>query len=96
MLEWIFERTDNDNSISQISPIGIIPKLSSLNIESLNMNNEQLVELFKIDKKFWAEELAEIQKYFDEYVNDSMPPEIYQQLENLQERINNMADWEFV
>jgi phosphoenolpyruvate carboxykinase (GTP) len=96
ILDWILRRCDSDDSIAEKTPIGFIPKLSSINVDGLNLKKENLMELFKIDKKFWMDEAEEIKKYFDEFVNESTPKEIYEQIDALTERIKTMADWEFL
>ena len=58
----------------------------------MDLKPEQVNEMFKIEKKFWVEEVAEIKKYFDEYVNESTPTEIYKQINDLAARINQMSD----
>lgn len=90
VLEWIFKRTDNINDISRESPIGILPTLESFDVSGLDVTKEQLEELFSLNKDFWIEEANEIKSYFDEYVNDSTPPEIYEQIQKLMERVNAM------
>jgi phosphoenolpyruvate carboxykinase (GTP) len=70
------------------TPIGILPNDNSINISGLDVTNEQMKELFTVDKKFWLEELDELKAYFDEYVNESTPPQIYQQIAALKERIS--------
>ncbi len=92
VLEWIFNRTDS--SISEETavetPIGYMPSEKSLNLNGLDISDEQIRELFSINKSFWSKEVEEIQNYFDENVNDSTPPEIYKQIENFKERLNSM------
>lgn len=96
VLEWIFNRCDNNQEIAEMTPIGYIPKANALDLKDLNISKDQMDELFKIDKKFLQEEADEIKEFLDENVNESTPKEIYQQLDFLNERIKTMADWEFV
>lgn len=96
VLDWILKRCDNVENIAEMTPLGYIPKQTSLNLEGLDLSNEKYRELFKLDKKFLESETAEIKKYLDENVNESTPKEIYQQLDFLNERIKSIKDWEFV
>ena len=89
VLEWIFKRTDGDDSIAQKTPIGYVPTADSLDVNGLDLTKEQINELLSIDKEFLREEVNEIRKYFDEYVNDSTPPEIYKQIDLFKERVEN-------
>jgi phosphoenolpyruvate carboxykinase (GTP) len=90
VLEWIFKRTDNEAGISHDSPIGILPNLDSFDVSGLEMPREKLEELFSLDKQFWIEEANEVREYFDEYVSDSTPSEIIQNIDKLTERVNAM------
>jgi len=96
VLEWVFKRCNGDKEICEVSPLGYVPKAASLNVEGLDVSKDDMRELFKIDKKFLQEEADEIKAFLEENVNVSTPKEIQQQLEFLYERINTMADWEFV
>ncbi len=88
VLEWIFNRTELANTnTAQETVIGYTPAPGSINLQGLNLNNDELKELFSVDKKFWAEEADLIQKYFDENVNDSTPNKIYKQLNDLKKRV---------
>jgi phosphoenolpyruvate carboxykinase (GTP) len=90
VLEWIFNRTENNESIATRSPIGFIPNKSALNTDGLNMKTEQLNELFSVDKSFWKQEATEIRRYFDENVNESMPDAVYKELSKLEERLDSL------
>jgi phosphoenolpyruvate carboxykinase (GTP) len=91
VLEWIFNRTEKKTTVDACnSPIGFLPYLKDINISNLNLNQEKLEELFKLDKNFWLTEADEIKQYFDEYVNDSTPPEVYDEINNLIKRIKKM------
>jgi phosphoenolpyruvate carboxykinase (GTP) len=86
VLEWIFNRVENKTNIANETPIGFLPKEDSLNIKNLNISNNDLKELISVDANFWKKEAEEIKNYFDENVNESMPSEIYNQLNNLKNR----------
>jgi phosphoenolpyruvate carboxykinase (GTP) len=92
VLEWIFNRTDENNneSIARKTPIGFMPTDKCIDVEGLDVSKQDLDELFHLDKQFWSDEAAKIKDYFDENVNDSTPDEIYNQIEALQQRISAM------
>ena len=87
VLEWVFNRVENKSNIENKTPIGYVPKQDSLNVENLNVSDNDLKELLSVDSNFWKNEVEEIKNYFDENVNDSMPSEIYNQLNNLKNRV---------
>ena len=89
VLEWVFKRTDNEPNTAQNSPIGLLPAADSFDLNGLNLDFK-LEEMLNIDKKFWIEEAEEIKTYFEEYVNESTPVEINNQIKQLVERVKAM------
>jgi len=87
VLEWILERV-GDKDVARESPIGLIPKPGSLNVEGLG--DIDMKELFSISPEFLRDECNEIEKYFKEQVNEDLPPEMWQELLNLQARTESM------
>lgn len=47
-------------------------------------------ELFSLPKEFWQDEVADLEKYFDEQFGNDLPNAISEELHNLKERVNNM------
>ncbi|RMZ94601.1 phosphoenolpyruvate cytosolic [GTP], partial [Brachionus plicatilis] len=87
VLEWIFKRTDGDDSIAQKTPIGILPKLDSFDLQGLEITNKEIQELFSLDKDFLLNEAEEICEFFNAYVGDSTPNEIIKQIDRFVMRI---------
>ena len=90
VLEWIFKRLDYGLNLARVTPIGIMPTFESFNLKGLNIKREDFEELFKLDKNFLLDEASELRQYFDEYVNDSTPKEIYHYLDQLVSRVKSM------
>lgn len=88
VLEWIFRRVDGEN-IANESAIGYIPKLNSLNLSGLEQPVD-LQELFRLPADFWQDEVKSIYKYFDEQVNDDLPPAIMEELKALEKRVSQL------
>ena len=88
VLDWICRRVDNEDC-AQTSAIGKIPKPGSLNLDGLQ-ENVDMDELFRLPKDFWQTEVQEIQKYFDEQVNDDLPSEVADELKKLEDRVKQM------
>ena len=84
VLKWIFERcSGSDNSVK--SPIGNLPK--SLDVEGLNLTEESIKALFKVDKKAWKEETIELRRYFKIF-DQRLPKELLNELNSLEENIS--------
>lgn len=62
-----------------------------LNLDGLK-EHVNLEKLFSIPLDFWEEEVKEIAKYFDDQVNDDLPAEIAEQLQQLRIRLEQMKD----
>lgn len=85
VLDWIVRRCDNED-IAKQTAVGLVPKDGSLNLSGLK-EDVDLNALFDLPKDFWENEVLAIQKYFDEQINDDMPPEILNELKNLGLRV---------
>ena len=88
VLKWIFDRVEDKPDIARVTPIGYLPKPEKLDLSGLNISDKDLEQLFQIDKNFWSREADEIKEFFDEYVTESTPDEIYNQINNLKKRIS--------
>ncbi|KAF6025345.1 PCK1 [Bugula neritina] len=87
VLSWIMDRVANKD-VAMESPIGLIPKPGSLNVEGLG--DIDMKELFSVSPEFLRDECVEIDKYFKEQVNEDLPREMWQELANLQARAKKM------
>ena len=88
VLDWVLKRCDGDD-VAQMSPIGLIPKEGSLKLDGLEKPVDTKA-LFEIPKDFWLEEVEDIRKYFDDQINDDLPPDVASELDRLEERIRAM------
>jgi phosphoenolpyruvate carboxykinase (GTP) len=87
VLEWIFRRVEHVEGIAVPTPIGHVPTHDSFDLAGLDIKPEAIEELFRIEPEFWRAEADELKKYFDEYVNESTPKQIYEQIERLRQRL---------
>jgi phosphoenolpyruvate carboxykinase (GTP) len=85
VLKWIFEQTEGSHTGIK-TPIGIIPSITDLDIQSLKLEAGALEKLFTIDKEAWKAEIASIEEHYKLY-GDLLPHELAIQLEALKERV---------
>lgn len=85
VLDWIFRRCDGEKDIAVKSPIGFLPSENSISLDGLT-EEVDMKELFSTPTKFWTEEVAELRQYFSQQVGASLPSEIVEQLDQLEER----------
>ena len=83
VLKWIFDRLSHKND-AIITPLGYIP--ANIDISNLDLDSNALKKLLFIDKKAWLDEVQEIRKYYDTFI-DCLPNEIKWELNNLEKRL---------
>ena len=84
VLDWAFRRC-NGEDIADASPIGLVPKPDSLNLEGLGDIN--MKELFDIPKDYWLEECESLRTYYEEQLGEDLPEAISGELSALEERL---------
>ncbi len=84
VLNWIVDRCDGKVDADE-TPIGYVPKIDDINIDGLNITEDTIKELLKVDKSYWADDIENIKEFFKK-VGDRMPKEIYDELAKLEER----------
>lgn len=89
VLEWILKRISDDESAFKNSAVGRVPAPGALKVDGLTPP-VNLEEMFSLPKDFWVEELASIEKYFDQQVNVDLPQEIACELERMKQRVNQL------
>lgn len=85
VLKWIVDRV-NGRVQAKETPIGLVPYLSDLNLEGLNISKEKLEKLFEINPEEWDEEFEDIRKFFEQF-GERMPEEIWQEYQTLAKRL---------
>ena len=92
VLEWIFKRSEmsgGDENLAVKAPIGYLPSSGGIDVSGLQ-EEVDMEGLFHLPKDFWQTEVGEIRKYFDEQVNDDLPSEISEELDQLSKRLENL------
>ena len=85
VLQWIFERcASNGDAIS--TPIGYVPAPGAIPTEGLDVSDEDMAELLKVDVAEWRAELSDIALHYSQF-GDRLPPELGAQLEALELRL---------
>jgi len=66
VLEWILERVDAQVPATE-TPLGFVPIEHGLNTEGLNVPNEDLEDLFRIDPGDWLAEADLTEQFFETF-----------------------------
>ena len=87
VLDWVFRRCEGED-IATPSPIGLIPKPGSLNLDGLE--GVDIEALFRMPKDELEGEIDAIQKYYDEQLPGQVPKPVLDQLEAFKERVSKL------
>ncbi|CAK9812245.1 Phosphoenolpyruvate carboxykinase [GTP] [Anthophora quadrimaculata] len=88
VLDWIFRRIDGED-IAIDSPIGLLPKLKSFNLDNMK-GNIDMEELFRLPKDFWQKEVKDLREYFDAQVGNDLPAAIREEVDLLARNIEQL------
>ena len=85
VLEWILERVDGQLPARE-SALGLIPAEGDLRTEGLDVSDEDLAELFAIDRETWRAEVDDTESFFATF-EGRVPAAVTRQLEELKARL---------
>jgi phosphoenolpyruvate carboxykinase (GTP) len=85
VLEWVFDRCTGRGEVVE-TPIGYLPATGTIDVEGLDVPEEDMAELLRVDRDEWRAELPPIVEYFAQF-GDRLPKTISDQLEALRQRL---------
>ena len=87
VLMWILARCD-DKIGARESAIGYLPRPEDICIDGLkNVTLDTVKELLEVDAKSWLEDVENIKSFYSQ-VGNRVPSELYNELEELENRLN--------
>jgi phosphoenolpyruvate carboxykinase (GTP) len=90
VLKWIVDRAQNKVD-AKTTPLGYIPYLKDLNLQGLSISKDSLEKLFEINPAQWQPELADIQKFLEQF-GSRLPQEMLEQYQMLEKALNNHSN----
>jgi phosphoenolpyruvate carboxykinase (GTP) len=81
VLLWMVDRVKGGGS-AEDTPIGLVPTLSALNWDGLNLSRAERESLLRVDRSEWVAEVPEIRAFFDRF-GDRLPGELDRSLDAL-------------
>jgi phosphoenolpyruvate carboxykinase (GTP) len=86
VLAWAFARCAGHGEARE-TPVGWIPPVGvdGINTTGLDVSDEDMAELLRIDAAEWREQLPQFHAHFSQFAN--LPDELHQQLERLEDRL---------
>ena len=86
VLAWIFRRCD-DEAEAVDTPIGRVPAAGAIDTSGLEISDEAMAELLKVDPSEWREQLPQMQEHLATF-GDRLPAALRAQLDSLEERLS--------
>lgn len=66
VIDWILKRCNNSID-AEVSPIGLLPKNSDIDISNLNIDKKEFESIRKLDSKMWKDEISEIEDFYSKF-----------------------------
>ncbi len=85
VLEWIIKRCKKEVDADKTA-IGFIPDAKDLDLEGLDMTDDRIDELLKIDAADWVKEAQDVKIFYDKF-DGKIPQELQDELDNLVKRL---------
>jgi len=86
ILKWILERVEGRGP-AQETPIGHVPAKNGLTLEGLNISNQALDELLRVNSEDWVQELDDSKQFLSKF-GARLPREIREEHEKLAHRFH--------
>lgn len=77
----------NNEDIAEPSPVGLLPKKGSINLQGLLIDWEKLMS---IPKDYWTEDIEETLTWLDGQLGDDLPEDIRTEILKQKERLNQI------
>ena len=87
VLAWVFRRCD-DEAGAEETPIGLVPAKDAIDTEGLDVSDDDLAQLLRVDPEEWRSELPTMQQHFAQF-GERLPEQLRSQLESLEERLGS-------
>ncbi len=88
VLKWIVERVSGKANAVKTA-IGYMPTPDAIDTEGLDISKETMEEILSVNKEDWLAEIESIKEHFKGY-GPKLPKELWNQLDALEKRINEM------
>jgi phosphoenolpyruvate carboxykinase (GTP) len=85
VLKWVFERVSGKGEAIKTS-IGYLPKEGAIDVSGMDISEEEMAEILKVDDSQWKAELQGIRDHFNRFA-DRLPQEMWDELKALEERL---------
>jgi len=85
VLKWVIERIEGKVEAVD-TPIGRVPTPDGLDTSGLDLTDEDLAEVLKVDAEEWKAEVPQVQEWFDKF-GEKLPSVLWAELDTLKARL---------
>ncbi len=85
VLKWVFERCNGTGAAIETA-IGNMPTLDAIDFDGLDVSDEDIANLMRVDIDGWLSELPSIEEYYATF-GDHLPAELTKQVNDLRDRL---------
>ena len=85
VLAWVFGRCAG-TAEAQETPIGLVPAPGAIDTEGLDVSEERMAELMRVDPEEWKAQLPQVKEHYAQF-GDQLPAELRAQLDALEQRL---------
>jgi phosphoenolpyruvate carboxykinase (GTP) len=86
VLKWILERVEGRAAADE-TPIGFVPSRNALTLDGLQISQDAVEELLRVNSEDWEDDLADTKQFFDKF-GHRLPHELREELEKLSRRLS--------
>jgi phosphoenolpyruvate carboxykinase (GTP) len=85
VLEWVFNRVAGKAGALD-SPIGWVPGTNDIDVEGLDVSEDDMAELLRVDLEGWRAEVPSIREHYGQF-GDRLPAALYEEVDALEKRL---------
>jgi len=87
VLKWVMERVEGQGE-SVDTPIGRVPTADAIDRTGLDLSDEAMAAILKVDAEAWRAEVPQIEAHF-EFIGERLPSQLRDELNQLEKRLAN-------
>ncbi len=87
VLKWIFERCDGTGEAVE-TPIGNLPTLNTFDFGDLDVSDNDMAQLLRVEVDGWLQEIPLIRQYYASF-GDRLPARLRRELDDLEQRLRH-------
>jgi len=86
VLEWVFNRVGGEAKATD-TPIGWVPGTPDIDVAGLDVTEDDMAELLRVDAAEWRAEVPSIREHYAQF-GDRLPAALDKEVDALEERLN--------